>query len=175
MTASTHSPMLPPPRTYAVWLAVIRIYTGVFWLSHGVPKLLNPKFVGASGMMAGMLREATGQGHGLYNDFLIHVVLPNAGLFSHLVAWGETLTGVSLLLGLFTRVGGVVGVFLPLNYFMMKGSYGDITAIGSLDIAAAALSFIHVVLPTGLVAGLDAMLPRSRVSRPVAGERGYKG
>jgi uncharacterized membrane protein YphA (DoxX/SURF4 family) len=166
--------MLPPPRTYAVWLAVLRIYTGIFWLSHGVPKLLNPRFFGAKGMMAGMIGETTATGHGPYHDFLVNVVLPHAGVFSHLVAWGETLAGVSLLLGLFTRAGGIVGVFLPLNYFMMKGSYADITSIGGVDIAAAALSGIHAVLPTGLVAGLDSVLPGSRRLRPVAGERGHK-
>ena len=154
-----------------MWLAVLRIYTGIFWLSHGVPKLLNPQFFGQHGFMASMLGEQTAKAHGPYNDFLVHVVLPNAGVFSHLVAWGETLAGVSLLLGLFTRVGGIVGVFLPLNYFMMKGAYADLTSVGGLDIAAAALSLIHAVLPTGLVAGLDALLPASRRPRRPAGER----
>jgi len=162
--------MLPSSLKYATWLAGLRIYTGLFWLLHGVPKLLNPGFFGPSGMMAGMLREASTSAHGPYNDFIVHVALPNAGLYSHLVAWGETLVGVSLLFGLLTRVGGVFGVFLPLNYFMLKGSYAELTSLGGLDMAAAALSFVHVVLPTGLVWGLDGMRPGSRTSGAAAGK-----
>ena len=154
--------MLPASQTYAAWLAVLRIFTGIFWMAHGVPKLLGATFFGPSGDMAGMLREASASGHGPYNDFIAHVALPNAGLFSHLVAWGETLAGISLLLGLFSRLGGAVGVFLALNYFMLKGSYAHVTALGGLDAAAMALSFIPIVLPTGVIWGLDGVLPGSR-------------
>jgi len=154
--------MLPIPQTYATWLAVFRIYTGIFWLLHGVPKILNPNFARPDGMLANMVREASASTSGAYHDFLVHVVLPNAALFGHLVAWGETLTGVSLLLGLLTRWGGLVGVFLPLNYWLMKGGVSDPTSFGGLDWAAIALSFVSLVLPTGIVLGLDAYLARGR-------------
>ena len=162
--------MLPSPLTYARWLAALRIFTGIFWLLHGVPKLLNPKFFGADGMMAGMIREAVSNTSGTHHDFLVNVVLPNAGFFSHLVAWGETLTGVSLLLGLLARLGGAGGVFLTFNYFMMAGSYGRITSFASMDTAVMALSFINIVLPTSVIWGLDGVLPWSRVRRRAAGE-----
>ncbi len=161
--------MLPSSQTYATWLAVVRIITGIFWLLHGVPKLLNPRFFGPNGM-AGMIREGLGDSSGLYHDFLAGVVLPNAGLVSHLVAWGETLTGISLLLGLFARVGGVGGMFLNFNYFMMQASYARIGGFASMDTAYMALSFINVVLPTGLVWGLDGVLPVSRSRRQAEGK-----
>jgi len=152
--------MLPLAQTYASWLAVLRIYAGVFWLLHGIPKLLNPNFATPGGMMAGMIQQTVPETSGVYHDFLVHVVLPNAPLFAHLVAWGETLTGVSLLLGLLSRAGGLVGVFLPLNYWLMKGDYSHLTSLGGLDWAAMGLSFIHLALPTGLVFGLDGYLSR---------------
>ena len=161
--------MLPAPLTYAKWLAAIRVFTGIFWLAHGVPKLLNPQFFGPSGMMAGMLREANSSSSGPYHDFIVHVVLPNASLFSHLVAWGETLTGVSLLLGLLTRVGGFFGVFLALNYFLLKGSF-HLNDFGALEPAAMALSLINLVLPTGLVYGVEGAMWASRLGRRSAGE-----
>lgn len=165
------SRMLPNPVKYATWLAVLRIYAGVFWLTHGIPKLLNPQFFGPQGFMVTLIRDNTSNGgSGAYAAFLTHVVIPNADLFSHLVAWGETLTGVSLLLGLLTPVGGVVGMFLAFNYFMTKGSYAHITALGGLDFAAIMLSFINVALPTGLVAGFDGVMWASRTRRPAAGK-----
>lgn len=152
--------MLPLSQTYATWLAVLRIYTGVFWLFHGVPKLLNPRFATPGGMMSGMIQQNVAQSSGPYHDFLVTVVLPHAALFAHLVAWGETLTGVSLLLGLLSRVGGLVGVFLPLNYWLMKSGYSEWSTLGGLDWAAMALSFTHLVLPTSLVLGVDALIAR---------------
>jgi uncharacterized membrane protein YphA (DoxX/SURF4 family) len=157
--------MLPTPQTYARWLAVVRIFTGIFWLLHGIPKLVNPKFFGPDGMMAGMIREGLSGTSGPYHDFLVNVVLPNAGLFSHLVAWGETLTGLSLLLGLFTRLGGLGGVFLNLNYFMMAGSYAHLGGYASMDTAVMARSFMNIGVPTGRVWGLDGVLPVSRARR----------
>jgi hypothetical protein len=62
------------------------------------------------------------------------------------------------VLGLFTRLGGLVGTFLPFNYFMMAGSYAHLTRFASLDTATMTLSFINLVLPTGLVAGFDGLL-----------------
>jgi uncharacterized membrane protein YphA (DoxX/SURF4 family) len=162
--------MLPSPQKYAAWLAVLRIYTGVDWLTHGIPKLLNPKFFGPDGMMAGMITQMSSTTSGSYHDFLQNVVLPNAGLFSHLVAWGETLTGVSLLLGALTPVGGFVGAFLALNYFMAKGSYTEITSLGGMDLSVAALSFINVVLPTGLFWGIDGMFRSARTRQKAAGK-----
>ncbi|HXW51629.1 MAG TPA: TQO small subunit DoxD [Candidatus Acidoferrales bacterium] len=161
--------MLPAAQKYATWLGVMRIVTGAFWLAHGIPKLLNPGFFGANGMMSGMVTQMSSNGSGFYQTFLQTVVLPHAGLFSYLVAWGETLTGVSLLLGLLTSAGGVVGVFLALNYFLMKGSLAHITSLGGLDFAAMELSFINIVLPTGLVFGLDGIWRRAPRNVP-AGE-----
>lgn len=114
----------------------------------------------------GMSSETTGP----YHDFIVHVVLQNPTLFAHLVAWGETLTGVSLLLGLLTPAGGAVGFFLALNYFLAKGSYAHITDLGGLDAAAVMLSITNVVLPTGLIWGLDGLLPSSRLGRRSAGK-----
>lgn len=162
--------MLPASPKYAPWFAVIRIYTGIFWLTHGIPKIMDPNAAGPKGWIMGMVSQEAAQGSGPYNAFLQHVVLPNAGLFSHLVAWGETLTGISLLLGLLTPVGAIVGMFLPLNYFLMKGSYAHITSLGGSDAAAFALSFINLVLPTGRVFGLDGLRkatpPASRAGEP---------
>jgi uncharacterized membrane protein YphA (DoxX/SURF4 family) len=159
--------VLPSSEKYAAWLAVFRIYAGIFWLTHGIPKLLSPNFAGG---MAGMISQMSSGTSGPYHDFLQNVVLNNTSLFSHLVAWGETLTGVSLLLGVLTPAGGIVGMFLALNYFLMKGSYSQIMGLGGLDFSALMLSFINVVLPTGLKWGIDGMFNRSRVARPAAGE-----
>ena len=58
---------------------------------------------------------------GFYRPFLESVVLPSVGVFSALVSWGEFLSGISLFLGLASRVGASVAAFQFLNYGLMGG------------------------------------------------------
>lgn len=161
--------MLPNASRYAAVLAVLRIFTGAAWLSHGYGKITNPNWSAPGGMFQSFVGQMTDGTSGPYHDFITGFVLPHANVFSVLVAWGETLTGLSLLLGLLTPLGGIVGTFLALNYWAAKGDFAHIQSLGGLDLATAALSLINVVLPTGVVCGLDAFFARRR-ARAVAGK-----
>lgn len=156
--------MLPATSRYAAVLAGLRIFTGLAWLSHGLGKLTNPQWGipggGFESFVGDMVRDTSGP----YHDFVTGFVLPHASVFSGLVAWGETLTGVSLLLGLFTRLGGVVGVFLPLNYWLAKSGFAQWSSLGGLDLGTAALSIVNAWLPTGLVWGLDGLIATRKKS-----------
>ncbi len=152
--------------TYAGWFTVLRIFTGAFWLVHGVPKFLNSAmFMPPGGFMAMAVQKGIQTHHGAYHTLLVNVVLPNIMLFAELVRLGEVLVGCALFLGIFTRFAGLVGCFLALNYFTNNGGFGSWTNIGSLDAAAFALSFMFLVVPAGRVAGVDALLYRPRVRR----------
>ncbi|HEY4483677.1 MAG TPA: DoxX family membrane protein, partial [Candidatus Paceibacterota bacterium] len=56
-----------------------------------------------------------------YADFLQNIVLPNVVLWSGLVAWGEFLVGLALILGLFTGIAAFFGLFMNFN-FMLAGT-----------------------------------------------------
>ena len=173
--------MLPPSRTYATWLAVVRIFTGFFWLEHGLGKLhAKPPFGAPGGAMAQFLAANAGNSTGFYHDFLTTVVVPNLPMFGYLVMLGEMVAGALLLAGLFTRLGALVGVFLALNYWLAKGGFHALAATSAgvhglaassgLEMCALVLTAISLVLPTGRVLGLDALWPsRPRtVRRPVS-------
>jgi len=146
-----------PRSSEAGWLGIIRIYTGAFWLIHGTAKLMNPQFAAPGGMMSEIVRDMVPGSSRAYHQFLVGTVLPNTPLFAHLVAWGETLTGLSLLLGLLARFGGAGGMFLSLNYMLAQGELGKLNGYAGLDAAAFALSFLSLVLPTGMRFGLDGL------------------
>lgn len=150
--------MLPAASRYAAVLAVLRIFTGVAWFSHGFGKILNPKWAAPGGSFEAILKDMTSGTSGPYHDFVYGFVLPHSAAFATLVAWGETLTGVALAFGLLTLVGGIVGTFLALNYSIAGGDYADWTSIGGLNLVIAALSAVNIALPTGLVAGLDGVI-----------------
>jgi uncharacterized membrane protein YphA (DoxX/SURF4 family) len=137
------------------------VYAGIFWLAHGIPKFLNsPSFMPPAGYMPQMVQKAIMSQTGFYHDFLLNVVTPNITVFAELVRLGEVLAGCSLLLGVFSRVGGVAGCFLALNYIAAKGGFSSWETIGTIDAAAFMLSFMMVVVPAGRVAGVDALLAR---------------
>lgn len=159
--------MLPSASRYAAVLAALRIFTGLVWLSHGIGKLTNPQWAGPGGTFESIVKDMINGSAGAYHDFVVNSVLPNASVYATLVAYGETLAGISLLLGLLTRLGGAAGVFLTLNYWAAKGDFTHWTSIGGLDLCTAALSAVNLLLPTGLVAGIDGVIAgRKRRATP---------
>ena len=152
---------MPSHWTYASWFTLLRIYAGAFWLVHGVPKFLNaPAFMPPGGFMPQFVQKAASTQTGFYHDFLANVVIPNMALFAELTRLGEVLAGCSLLLGIWTRLGGFAGCFLALNSLAAQGELTKWSTIGSLDAVAFMLSFMMLAVPAGRVAGVDALLWR---------------
>ncbi|MBV8726173.1 MAG: DoxX family membrane protein [Candidatus Eremiobacteraeota bacterium] len=154
---------MPSSDTYAKWLAIFRIYTGAFWLLHAIPKFTDSaSFLPPSGFMPMMIQKSLGSTTGFYHDFLANVVMPNIAVFAQLVRVGELLVGISLVLGLFSRLGGLGGMFLAANYMLAKNAFGAADGYGSLDFVAIVISFFNLVLPTDARWSLDAVLFRRR-------------
>ena len=157
---------LPSSRVYGGWLALVRFLTGGIWLVHGVPKFLNSaQFMPPTGVFATYLQNGVAKTTGPYHDFLVNTVTPNAALFAESVRFGEVCVGISLLLGLFSRLGGLVGILLPLNYLAARGGLGALSEWSSIDGCLMLLSALSFVLPTGRVVGLDALSLRPSVRR----------
>jgi uncharacterized membrane protein YphA (DoxX/SURF4 family) len=53
---------------------------------------------------------------------VMSLALQHVDLFARLVFVGEALVGLSLFLGVATRLGAVIGIFLSLNYLLSKGN-----------------------------------------------------
>ena len=154
---------MPSSETYARWLAIFRIYAGAFWLIHAIPKFTDSaSFLPPSGFMPMMIQKSIGSSTGFYHDFLANTVMPNLGIFAQLVRAGELLVGISLVLGLLSRLGGLGGVFLALNYMLAKNAFGAPDGYAGLDFVAIVISLLNVVLPTDARWSLDTALFRRR-------------
>jgi thiosulfate dehydrogenase [quinone] large subunit len=154
---------LPSSFTYARWLAVARILTGIMWLVHGIPKFTNSdQFMPPNGFITNYIQHGLQSTSGIYHGFLAGVVAPNLGIFAELVRLGEVLVGISLLLGALTRLGGLGGVLLTLNYLAARGGLLSFNALSSIDFAMLVLSGVSLVLPTGRILGVDALFSRPR-------------
>lgn len=109
-----------------LWLAV-RLYVGWAWLEAGWGKLHAPAWTGeqAGASLTGFVQGAfnrMGGAHpdvqGWYGSFLEHMVLPHVAVWSHVVAWGEFLVGLGLILGAFTGIAAFFGLFMNLNFLL---------------------------------------------------------
>ena len=154
---------LPSSGAYAWWLAVVRVLTGIMWLSHGIPKFTNSAmFLPPNGVIAGYVAHGIASTTGSYHTFLLQIVQPNIGVFAELVRLGEVLVGVSLVLGALTRVGGLFGIVLPLNYLAARGHLISSATLQSADFGLLVLSALSLVLPTGRLLGVDALFARAK-------------
>ncbi|HZS79460.1 MAG TPA: hypothetical protein VFA41_22795 [Ktedonobacteraceae bacterium] len=109
----------------AVLWFVVRMDVGAQWLLAGWEKVTSPAWGASgkalSGFVAGALAKTSGANpsvQGWYAWFLQHMVLPNAGLFSFLVTWGEVAVGLGVLLGVLTGIAAGFGVLMNLNYLL---------------------------------------------------------
>jgi thiosulfate dehydrogenase (quinone) large subunit len=115
--------MIHPERA----VAVLRIVVGAWFLKAVWTKLalgfaagvipypiVSSRFVGFQPKR--VAEFAAGNPIGWYKDFLESTVLPNASVFATLQGYGEVAVGIGLVLGLFTGLTAVVGLFLALNY-----------------------------------------------------------
>ncbi|MDP9351030.1 MAG: DoxX family protein [Chloroflexota bacterium] len=155
--------------TGILWLA-LRLWLGYTWLKAGLPKVVGDKaevWVGdkagaaVSGFLKGALARAEGdnpQVQSWYADFVRDVAIPNASLFSYLVAYGEVLVGVALILGLFTHFAASMGLVMNLAYLFA----GTISKNPQMLMAEAA------IVSAGITAGYYGV---DRYLIPYLGER----
>lgn len=136
ITVQTNVSMIPEPpvskfffantATALFWL-VVRVYVGWQWVEAGWEKVINPTWFGPTaggaikGFLMGTLAKTAGEHpsvQGWYGAFIKGFVLPNAFVFSNVVAVGELLVGLALIVGLFTGIAAFFGSFMNMNYLL---------------------------------------------------------
>lgn len=121
--------LLSDPR--AGWLFVLpRIWLGLQWFDAGSHKVTDPKWTQTGEALLGYWTRAvaipeTGRppiSFDWYRSFLQMMIDTEAYTwFAKLVAYGEVLVGIALILGAFTGIAAFFGGFMNWN-FMMAGS-----------------------------------------------------
>jgi thiosulfate dehydrogenase [quinone] large subunit len=95
-------------------IAVVRIASSVFFLLFGEYKVAGPGF--AHGGFQEYLHDyIANSAVSFYRPVLSGIVLPHAVFFGYVVGVVELLVGISLLLGLWVRLGSVVGILFLIN------------------------------------------------------------
>ena len=103
----------------AIFWTLIRLYLAWNWLKAGWNKITG-KF-DISGFLDDAIKNTIGDHPSVlswYATFLDRFVLPNIDLFNLIVPWGEVFVGLGLILGMFTTVSLLAGVFMNLNFIL---------------------------------------------------------
>lgn len=108
------------------WL-IVRLYVGYEWLMAGWDKIHNPIWAGsgAGAALNGFIQGALAKTGGVHPDvqwwyawFLTHAVAPHTLVWSNLVAYGELLVGIALILGFLTGISVFFGMFMNINFLL---------------------------------------------------------
>jgi thiosulfate dehydrogenase (quinone) large subunit len=114
------------PRSAWLWL-IVRVYLGWQWLSSGWGKIDDSAWVGGGAAVRGFWERVVAipeQGRPLialdwYRDFLTYLLNIEAYTWmAPLIAWGEVLVGVALILGAFVGIAAFFGAFMNWNFIM---------------------------------------------------------
>lgn len=108
----------------AYLLTVLRLYLGWSWMTAGWGKITGG--FSAEGFLKGkianpVMSKSEELVYPNFVSFLENVALPNADMFSLMVAWGEFLVGVGLILGVLTTAAMFFGVVMNFS-FMFAGT-----------------------------------------------------
>jgi len=117
-------------------LLLIRFSLGWIFLYSGLHKVLDPEWTSA-----GFLSGATNL-TGFFSFFLQDSVLP---IVDFLNAWGQTVLGLSLILGFLVRFSAPLGALLMILYWLPQIETWDWSVVDSHIVYAAALLFLAAV------------------------------
>jgi uncharacterized membrane protein YphA (DoxX/SURF4 family) len=135
-------------------IVLLRVYAGIFFLKYGTGKVQRGKDF-AEGL-AGFVSSNLENCFGFFRPFLESVVLPNKLLFAYLVAWGELLIGITLILGLATRYAAIAGAVMVSAFWFTKGQ--AFLAAQNQDSIWLMIFILIAGVHAGRVFGLDARL-----------------
>jgi thiosulfate dehydrogenase [quinone] large subunit len=109
-----------------IWLPM-RFFLGRDWLTHGAEKVVDPAWMNGGEALRGFWGQAVvvpEQGrppiaYPWFRDFLQYML--DHGWytwFAKLVAWGEVLVGLALLVGALVGISAFLGTFMNFNYIL---------------------------------------------------------
>ena len=139
------------------WLGAARIYVGAVWLTYGTSKF-EPDWARTEFLSA--IKDCIAGTSGPIHLLLVNIVVQNQALFAQAIAVGETLVGVSLILGLFTKAGALGGMFLSLNYYFATGKYAHRFGLESLELLLFVVCLLLLVLPSARLLSVDSAISK---------------
>jgi uncharacterized membrane protein YphA (DoxX/SURF4 family) len=141
-----------------IWLALLRIATGVSLLGPGLHKVGWFSRPALEPILANWAQHAP---NGLVTSYL-HFVTPHHATFARVVALGELGLGALLIVGLFTPLAALLAVLMVANFHFASGAMFDTTYLtGGNGLVYLLIYPVLIAGRAGVTFGLDGALGRS--------------
>jgi uncharacterized membrane protein YphA (DoxX/SURF4 family) len=155
----------------ARWMAFLRIVVGLYFVKSLVTKMsiiyvggvlpvpaVSERWINV--MPNIVTKQASQNPLPFYKQFLEGTVLTHPELFAQLTAWGETVVGLGLTLGLLTGIASFVGLVMVTNYglatqWMSPGQQG-------FHLVLFALMLAFFIVRAGRRWGIDGRIAAAR-------------
>ena len=142
-----------------VWNWLARFFIGTMWWQQSlwkIPPTYTDQPDGSGGLRYWMGEMVKNSAFPVQGDFVKNVVLPHFQLFAPQVYFGEVLIAISLILGLFSRLGGLLGTLLAINLWL--GLYRAPSEWPWTYFFLAVIQIMFLVYAPGRSLGVDALL-----------------
>ena len=143
-----------------VGICLLRVMVGTMWWQQSLWKVPPHYDWGLIHWMQEMVDHASTE---LQSALVRDFVLPNIAVFGPLVYAIEVLIGVSLILGLATRLGALLGALMAINLWL--GLYDAPNEWPWTYMFIIVVHLIYVIDPPGRSLGIDAFLWRREDAR----------
>jgi uncharacterized membrane protein YphA (DoxX/SURF4 family) len=141
-----------------IQIFMLRLAIGGLFLTIGFEKI-HEGWLTSAAPLAQSLNNYRQHAAGPQLTYLDTVAIPYAGIWSRLMALGETAVAVSLLLGLLTRLSSLVAMFMVVNFHAATGNLFSLNFFGSPWAAPLMAGLLVIFLARGgRWGGLDALL-----------------
>ena len=140
-------------RDVAIWL--LRFIVGVMWWQQSLWKI-PPNYGGLIYWMKQMVDHAAIP---LQGELVARIVLPHIAVFGPLVYLTEVAIGISLMLGLCSRLGALAGVAMAVNLWL--GLYSAPGEWPWTYFFLVVIQLLFLVDPPGRSLGADVLLQES--------------
>jgi uncharacterized membrane protein YphA (DoxX/SURF4 family) len=138
-----------------IGICLLRVIVGTMWWQQSLWKVPPHYDWGLIHWMQEMVDHASTQ---LQSAFVRDLVLPNIAVFGPLVYAIEVAIGVSLILGVATRMGASLGALMAINLWL--GLYNAPTEWPWTYMFLVVLQLIYLIDPPGRSLGIDALVWR---------------
>lgn len=130
----------------------LRLVMGYEFLHGGVEKLLDTTYLASPGLIGFGASSAPSE----WTQYVLGLMLGNYQFFLLLIAVGELLIGLSMYLGIFTRLGAIGGLVMQWTFLFL---------LGWLSISTFGINFVGAVVfavlgshQAGRLFGIDQLL-----------------
>lgn len=145
--------------------ALLRIAVGIFFANEAVSKIRQGWLISGSGFARSVKGYPSAHSGGFYHHFVADVILAHASLFAVLTTLAEWAAAISLTLGLLTRAGALLALWLNLNFMLLRGFTNP---SGTLDKVFVVIEIVLIVAAAGRVWGLDRLVADRLARIPLA-------